>query len=205
MSLGARAAGVRRMARQHKIASAVIAVCVAAVVAVTAVTATSGTATSPAGADPRAPAFTLPALGSSTGHVSLVAYAGRPVIVNFFASWCVPCQKETPLMARFYRSAHAAVDVVGVDTNDSETAAVSFTRAAGVSYPVAFDPAAKTAGAFGVVAIPQTFFLNAEHRIVDRIYGAVTAAELARGVAQMDKSAVTAASGSPRGSGRNGS
>jgi cytochrome c biogenesis protein CcmG, thiol:disulfide interchange protein DsbE len=206
MPRGARAAGVRHMARQHKVASAVIAVCVAAAVAVTTVAATSGTATSPAGrADPQAPAFTLSALGSSAGHVSLTAYDGRPVIVNFFASWCVPCRKETPLMARFYRSAHGAVAVVGVDTNDSETAAVAFTRSAGVSYPVAFDPAAKTAGAFGVVAIPQTFFLNAEHRIVDRIYGAVTAAELARGVALMNKSAAPAASASPPGSGRHGS
>jgi cytochrome c biogenesis protein CcmG/thiol:disulfide interchange protein DsbE len=194
------------MARQHKVASAVIAVCVAVVVAVTTVAATSGTATSPAGqADPRAPAFTLSALGSSNSHVSLAAYAGRPVIVNFFASWCVPCRKETPLMARFYRSAHGTADVVGVDTNDSETAAMAFARSAGVSYPVAFDPAAKTAGAFGVVAIPQTFFLNAQHRIVDRIYGAVTAAELAKGVARMDKPAAPAASAPARGSGRNGS
>ncbi|HYZ54620.1 MAG TPA: TlpA disulfide reductase family protein [Streptosporangiaceae bacterium] len=200
MPLGAQAASVRRMARQHKVASAVIAVCVAAVVAVSTVAATSGTATSPA-----APAFTLSALGGSNSHVSLAAYAGRPVIVNFFASWCVPCRKETPLMARFYRSAHGTVDVIGIDTNDSQTAAETFTRSTGVSYPVAFDPAAKTAGAFGVVAIPQTFFLNAEHRIVDRIYGAVTAAELAKGVARMGKSAAPVASASTRGSGRNGS
>jgi signal transduction histidine kinase/thiol-disulfide isomerase/thioredoxin len=199
MPLGARAASVRRMARQHKVASAVIAVCIAAVVAVSTVAATSGTATSP-----RAPAFTLSALGSSNGHISLAAYAGRPVIVNFFASWCVPCRKETPLMARFYRSAHGTAGIIGIDTNDSETAAEAFTRSAGVSYPVAFDPAAKTAGAFGVVAIPQTFFLNAEHRIVDRIYGAVTSAELAKGIARMGTSTASAASASSRDSGRKG-
>jgi cytochrome c biogenesis protein CcmG, thiol:disulfide interchange protein DsbE len=134
----------------------------------------------------QAPAFSLAALGNSAGHVSLAAYAGRPVIVNFFASWCVPCRKETPLMARYYQSAHGTVRVIGVDTNDSETAALAFTRHYGVSYPVASDPAATTAGAFGVVALPQTFFLNAQHKIVDRVYGAVTTASLAKGVALME-------------------
>jgi cytochrome c biogenesis protein CcmG, thiol:disulfide interchange protein DsbE len=202
-------ARVRRLARQHKLASAVTAAGVVFAVAAVTVAATSG----PSGparpahhSDPQAPAFTLAALGGQAGHVSLAAYAGRPVIVNFFASWCVPCRKETPLMARFYRSAHGSVDVIGIDTNDSETAAITFARTAGVTYPVAFDPAARTAGSFGVVAIPQTFFLNAQHRIVDRVYGAVTQAQLTKGVALMGASAATpTASHPPGGSDQTGS
>jgi cytochrome c biogenesis protein CcmG, thiol:disulfide interchange protein DsbE len=201
-------ARVRRLARQHKLASAVTAAGVVFAVAAVTVAATSG----PSGparpahhSDPRAPAFTLSALGSQAGRVSLAAYAGHPVIVNFFASWCVPCRKETPLMARFYRSAHGTVDVIGIDTNDSRTAAIKFARSARVTYPVAFDPAARTAGSFGVVAIPQTFFLNAEHRIVDRVYGAVTEAQLTKGVALMGASATPTTSHPPGGSVQTGS
>jgi cytochrome c biogenesis protein CcmG, thiol:disulfide interchange protein DsbE len=133
----------------------------------------------------QAPAFDLADLNDSASHVSLASYAGRPLIVNFFASWCVPCRQETPLMAKFYKSEHGQVTVIGVDTNDSRASALTFTQNYGVSYPVASDPAATTAGAFGVSALPQTFFLNAQHRVVDRIYGAVSQASLAKGVKLM--------------------
>jgi cytochrome c biogenesis protein CcmG/thiol:disulfide interchange protein DsbE len=112
--------------------------------------------------------------------------AGRPVILNFFASWCAPCQKETPLLARFYRTADGKVVLIGVDANDKTSAALKFTRAAGVSYPVAFDPyPMHTTLSYGVAALPQTFFLDARHRIVKRIFGAVTEQELRTGVALM--------------------
>ena len=194
-----------RAARAHKVTTAVFGAGLAAIVALGAVAATSGPATSGTGSggstaspshsasDQQAPGFSLAALGRPSGQVSLAAFAGRPVIVNFFASWCVPCRTETPLLARYYRTAHSAV--VGIDSNDSQTAAVTFARAAGVSYPLAYDPVARTADAFGVEDIPQTFFLNAQHRIVDRVFGAVTAADLAKGVALMDRSAAKAGSG----------
>jgi hypothetical protein len=60
---------------------------------------------------------------------------------------------------------------------------VSFTHSDGVSYPVAWDPQLSAADAYGVDALPQTFFLNAKHRIVDRVFGAVTLAALHKGIA----------------------
>jgi cytochrome c biogenesis protein CcmG/thiol:disulfide interchange protein DsbE len=136
------------------------------------------------------PAFNLAALNGSTpnnpaGQVSLASYAGKPVIVNFFASWCGPCQTETPLLAQYYSSHHDAVHMIGVDANDSRTAALAFTKKYGVSYPVGSDPAATTAGAYGVTAMPQTYFLNAQHKVVDHVYGKVTASSLAQGVKLM--------------------
>ena len=136
------------------------------------------------------PAFDLAALNGSTpdnpaGHVSLASYAGKPVIVNFFASWCGPCRTETPLLAQYYSSHHDSVHMIGVDANDSRTAALAFTKKYGVSYPVGSDPAATTAGAYGVVAMPQTYFLNARHKVVDHVYGKVTAGSLAQGVKLM--------------------
>jgi cytochrome c biogenesis protein CcmG, thiol:disulfide interchange protein DsbE len=115
--------------------------------------------------------------------VALADYAGQPLIVNFFASWCGPCQTETPLLAKFYRGEHGKVALVGMDENDVLGSAISFTHADGVSYPVGWDPQVTVASAYGVVALPQTFFLNAEHRIVDRIFGAVTQTTLSKGIA----------------------
>jgi cytochrome c biogenesis protein CcmG, thiol:disulfide interchange protein DsbE len=143
----------------------------------------AGPAEPQAGADPAAPAFSFPVLGHTGQQVSLADYAGRPLIVNFFASWCDPCKQETPLLARFYRTEHGKVALVGLDENDVAGNALSFTRANAVSYPVGWDPQFTAASAYGVGDLPQTFFLNARHQIVDRIFGAVTLAGIDKGIA----------------------
>jgi cytochrome c biogenesis protein CcmG/thiol:disulfide interchange protein DsbE len=130
--------------------------------------------------------FALAELGNASRQVSLASYAGRPVIVNFFASWCTPCQKETPLLARFYAAHHGQIQVIGIDSNDTTVAAQKFVQAEHVTYPVAADPfPATTATSYGVLALPQTFFLNARHQIVRHIVGQVTARELAAWAAQL--------------------
>jgi len=168
---------------RHKFASGLIAVCVAASLVAIALVASGSGAPAGAAPDPAAPAFSLPVLGQSGQKVSLSDYAGRPLIVNFFASWCEPCQKETPLLATFYRAEHGKVAIVGLDENDVLGSAASFTHKEGVSYPVGFDPGVIAASAYGVADLPQTFFLNARHRIVDRVFGAVTLADINRGIA----------------------
>src|SRR6516165_345564 len=84
---------------------------------------------------------------------------------------------------KFYRSEHGKVAIVGLDENDVLGSATSFTHKEGVSYPVGFDPGVTAASAYGVAGLPQTFFLDARHRIVDRIFGAVTLADIHRGIA----------------------
>jgi cytochrome c biogenesis protein CcmG/thiol:disulfide interchange protein DsbE len=172
-----------RSAARHKIASAVIALCVAGSLAGIAVASGGPGSGSGRAADPVAPTFSFPALGHSSQRVSLGDYSGKPVIVNFFASWCVPCKQETPLLARFYHTEQAKVALVGLDENDVLANATSFTHSDGVSYPVGWDPQLSAADAYGVNALPQTFFLNAKHRIVDRVFGAVTLAALHKGIA----------------------
>jgi cytochrome c biogenesis protein CcmG/thiol:disulfide interchange protein DsbE len=159
-----------QMVGRHKLATAIAGLCV---VASLAGIAWAGLSSPAAAADPPAYAFSLPALGQSGTHISLSDYAGKPLIVNFFASWCAPCQQETPLLARFYRAEHGRVALVGLDENDVAASALSFTRRHGVSYPVGFDPEVIAASAYGVDALPQTFFLNASHHIVDRVFGAL--------------------------------
>jgi len=171
---------VWRTAARHKLASGLVALAAVASLIAIALVASGPSGTPP---DPAAPAFSLPVLGQSAQQISLGNYAGKPLIVNFFASWCEPCQKETPLLAKFYRAEHARVAIVGLDENDTQANATSFTHKEGVSYPVGFDPEVTAASAYGVAGLPQTFFLDARHRIVDRVFGAVTQADLNRGIA----------------------
>ena len=178
---------VGRSVLRHKVLSAVIAVFVAgSLVAIGMIGSASGQAASDQAAPPApvaAPAFSLPLLGNESGpQVALSTYRGRPLIVNFFASWCEPCKTETPLLAKFYRTQQGQVALVGLDENDTLGNAVSFTRADGVSYPVGWDPHFAVASAYGVNALPQTFFLNARHEIVDRVFGKVTLASLNKGI-----------------------
>jgi thiol-disulfide isomerase/thioredoxin len=195
-----------RAAARHKLRSAIVAVLVAGTFVAIAVAGTESPA-SPAtaghaaaeigggGADgagavrpagsPAAAAFSLPEMGEPGHQISLAAYAGKPLIVNFFASWCPPCKQETPLLASFYRGEHGAIAVVGLDENDVLANAQKFVRADGVGYPIGWDPGIVAATAYGVdgLGLPQTFFLNAQHRVVYRVYGPVDDAELRTGAA----------------------
>jgi cytochrome c biogenesis protein CcmG/thiol:disulfide interchange protein DsbE len=171
---------VGRSARRHKIGSALIALGIAGSLTATGlIGSNSGGTAKPVAAS----TFSLPALGHSGQQVALSGYRGQPLIVNFFASWCEPCQKETPLLAAFYRTEKGKVALVGLDENDVVGNATTFTRAQGVSYPVGWDPAGTAATSYGVNALPQTFFLNARHQVVDRVFGAMTLADLNRGIA----------------------
>ena len=176
----------RRLSRRGRLAVTGSVAVLAVVAALLALGATSAGSPKPAVSHPRAPGFSLAVLGHPGQRISLARYAGRPLIINFFASWCPPCQRETPLMASFYRTEHGRVTILGVDVNDSSSAALAFVHKTGVRYPVLADPAPMaTTLAYGVVALPQTFFLNAQHRVVKRVIRAVTRTDLHTGVALM--------------------
>jgi cytochrome c biogenesis protein CcmG/thiol:disulfide interchange protein DsbE len=172
-----------RLVVRHKLISAVVAIFVVAAVAVSL--ATTGGGSPPA---PVAPGFTLDSLTAPGQHITLSQYQGKPLIVNFWASWCEPCQQETPLLASWYTRQHGHVIIVGLDENDTASSALQFAKAKGVRYPIGADPHLAAANAYGVVALPQTFFLNAQHRIVDHVLGAVTQAELDKGLRLMQAS-----------------
>jgi thiol-disulfide isomerase/thioredoxin len=180
-----RASRRRGFSRQSKIVLAGAAVALLAIVVISV--ATMGSKATPPRTPAAAKSFTLSLLGHPGQHVSLAGYAGRPLIINFFASWCTPCKHETPLLARFYRDSGGRTLIIGIDANDEAGPAEKFVQSAGVSYPVGSDPfPAPVTTSYGVFGLPQTFFLNAKHRIVKHVIGAVTLAELKAGVAVMD-------------------
>jgi thiol-disulfide isomerase/thioredoxin len=181
MSVPSAARWTARLIGRHKVASGSVAVFAAAIIAVSVATSSSA-APPPA---PVAPGFTVAALGAP-GNVSLSQYRGKPVIVNFWASWCDICESETPLLASWYMQEHGKIALVGLDENDTSSKALAFARAKGVTYTLGFDPLMNVAGAYDIDALPQTYFLNAQHRIVEHVLGAMTKADLAEGVSLMD-------------------
>jgi cytochrome c biogenesis protein CcmG/thiol:disulfide interchange protein DsbE len=175
---------LRRLRRSTKIAYGVGIAVLVAIAVVVATTGAGGHRTPP----PLAKTFTLTEVGDPGHQVSLAAYQGRPVIINFFASWCTPCKAETPLIAKFYAANKGKVAIIGIDANDEASPALKFMKAAGVRYPVGSDPyPSETSTSYGVLALPQTFFLDPQHRIVKHVVGAVTKRELTAGVSLMDR------------------
>ncbi len=181
MSVPSAARRTARLIGRHKVASGSVAVFAAAIIAVSVATSSSA-APPPA---PVAPGFTVAALGAP-GNVSLSQYRGKPVIVNFWASWCDVCESETPLLASWYKQEHGKIALVGLDENDTSSKALAFARAKGVTYTLGFDPLMNVAGAYDIAALPQTYFLNAQHRIVEHVLGTMTKADMAEGVRLMD-------------------
>jgi cytochrome c biogenesis protein CcmG/thiol:disulfide interchange protein DsbE len=183
MSVPSAARWTARLIARNKLISGSIAVFAVAAIVVSLLTGSSASALPPA---PAAPGFSLTALGQPGQQVTLAQYKDKPVIVNFWASWCVPCQGETPLLAAWYKRQQGKVALVGLDENDAAAKALAFARAKGVTYPVGSDPLTTAASAYGVDGLPQTFFLNARHQIVERVFGAVTTADLSEGVRLMN-------------------
>jgi len=125
-----------------------------------------------------APLFRLPSL-SGAGTVSLAAYRGKAVVLNFWASDCGPCKREMPrLQQAAERWAAKPVAVVGIDVIDSRGAARAFARKHGVTYTIGFDKVGDTVAPYGVIGTPTTFFVDARGLIVHRVLGPVSTSEL---------------------------
>ncbi len=134
-----------------------------------------------------APPFTLPALNGGL-PVSLSSFRGRPVVVNFFASWCPHCRAELDAVASEAQAARGKVAFAGIDANESsESTAVRLLAEARATYPVGLDNDAKVASAYLVDALPVTYFLNAEGRVVGTAAGPQTVGSLRRWVARLEE------------------
>ena len=151
------------------------------------------------GKRPSAPAFSLPVIWnrSSTwparvrpalrdGRLSLRELHGSPVIINFWASWCFPCQRETPGLAAAARANAGSVAFLGVNAHDFVADARRFLRHYHVDYVVVHDSGSTTA-AYGLTGFPETFALDPRGRIVAHKIGAISRAELIAYIAEASK------------------
>jgi peroxiredoxin len=131
-----------------------------------------------------APALRLPGLDG--GRVDLAALRGRPVVVNFWATWCEPCVREFPLL-RAAAAAHRAdrLAVVGVLSGDRPAAARAFVRRLDATWPVGLDPDTTTAAAWGAVGLPHTWFIHPDGTLASHQLGELTQAGLDRQLAQI--------------------
>jgi len=121
-----------------------------------------------------APAFTLDRLDRD-GQLAIADLKGKAVVVNFWASWCIPCRDEAPVLQKTYeRYRDRGLVVLGVDVNDFHQDARRFMKRYGLTYPVVYDGKGSTVGKWGVRGFPETFFVDRTGKLVgERIEGAV--------------------------------
>jgi len=131
-----------------------------------------------------APEIVLPTTDGRT--VRLADLRGRPVVLNFFASWCRPCEEEMPALEALARDGR--VGVVGVTYRDSPADARAFVKRLGVTFPTLIDDdtASAVARAYGVRSPPMTFFIDSRGRIgAPPVYGGIEPADLGPGLARI--------------------
>ncbi len=125
-----------------------------------------------------APQFELPLLDHH-GDLRLSALAGRPIVLNFWASYCSVCRQESPAVAKVAAAVGSKVRFLGVDTDDEQGAALKFISKYGITYRVVSDVDGVVAARYGVPGLPVTFFISATgKRILGVNIGALTAAGL---------------------------
>ncbi len=131
-----------------------------------------------------APDFTAPGLAG--GPLRLSDLKGRPVVLNFWASWCPPCRAEMPEFERVWQTyRERGVVFVGVATSDRTDKAQAFLLESGVSYPNVLDAGNDVATMFGATSLPTTVFIDREGRIVGRRVGALSAGQVAAQVEEL--------------------
>ncbi|MCX6372758.1 MAG: TlpA disulfide reductase family protein [Actinobacteria bacterium] len=109
----------------------------------------------------------------SPGDFSVADYAGKPLVVNYFGSWCGPCNAEAPDLSTFAEAQSGTAAFAGVAVNDNESDVVDFMSKYGLSYPVVLDDNSLSA-ANGINGVPTTIFYDASGQEVDRIVGAAS-------------------------------
>ncbi|HEY8584945.1 MAG TPA: TlpA disulfide reductase family protein [Capillimicrobium sp.] len=128
------------------------------------------------GERPPAPVAELPVLGDDGATGSLADYRGEVVILNFWASWCAPCEAEAPELERAQRrlEREGAGTVLGVTYHDASRDALEFIDEHGLTYPSLRDVEGDLTKEYGTRALPETFVIDADGRIVDLMKGTVT-------------------------------
>lgn len=119
-----------------------------------------------------APAFTLGQLGEPSA-VSLASLRGHPVVLNFWASWCIPCKSEAPALERYAQQYKGRVDFIGIDYKDFASDALTFVSAHGLTFPILQDGSGDVTGSYGISQVPETYIVSAKGKIVAHFAGPI--------------------------------
>jgi thiol-disulfide isomerase/thioredoxin len=116
--------------------------------------------------------FSLPLLEG--GMVKLSALRGKIVFLNFWATWCPPCRAEMPAIESLHqRFADKGLEIIAVDCAEETAAVQTYITNAGYTFPVALDTNGKTSGSYGVSAIPTTYIIDHNGKIISRVVGSL--------------------------------
>ena len=149
------------------------------------------------GKGPAAPAFDLEVLWRRTdtwprpltaalidGRLATAELRGRPTVLNFWASWCIPCRQEAPILTASARAHAGKVVFVGIDVQDLTGDAKAFLREFDVPYVSVRDGSERTYRVYGLTGVPETYYLDTAGRIIAHTPGAITRASLEAGISQ---------------------
>ncbi len=130
-----------------------------------------------------APDFSLTTLDGSTA--SLSDYRGKPVILNFWATWCGPCRVEIPALEAAWQNHQGEAVFLGVDVQEDPLQVADFAQQLGMTYPVLLDETAETAQLYRVRAFPTTVFIDGQGVVIDIYTGPLNEPLLATRVQQL--------------------
>ncbi|HET9462218.1 MAG TPA: TlpA disulfide reductase family protein [Gaiellaceae bacterium] len=129
------------------------------------------------GERPQAPDFALERLDEK-GELTLSSLRGKAVVLNVWASWCLPCKEEAPFLEQVWRqNEKRGVVVVGLDAKDFRADARRFMKRFGLTFPIVYDGPGDVIGGYGVTGFPETFVIDREGKVVEAFAGAVNAKE----------------------------
>jgi cytochrome c biogenesis protein CcmG/thiol:disulfide interchange protein DsbE len=131
-----------------------------------------------------APGFVLKTFEGNT--ISLEDFRGRPVVINFWASWCPPCRDEAPLIERTWRAyKNRDLIFIGVNIQDRKEDALNYLREFNITYPNGPDPTGEITIDYGVSGLPVTFFVSRDGKVIRRWVGALEPSVLKRSIEEI--------------------
>jgi peroxiredoxin/predicted DsbA family dithiol-disulfide isomerase len=116
--------------------------------------------------------------------IALSELRGTPVVLNFWASWCAPCQEEAPMLERTWQqwARPRGVLFLGVDSQDTTSDSRTFMRHYAIDYPNVSDSSEDVRLRYGVTTFPQTFFIDRQGQIVGHVFGVIPSRQLVDGI-----------------------
>jgi cytochrome c biogenesis protein CcmG/thiol:disulfide interchange protein DsbE len=174
----------RRRLRRSWLVGAGVAI-VAAALMIRGPASTSRTGTS--GASRRAPDFRLSRVDDPNRQISLADYRGRPLVLNFWASWCLPCRKEMPAFQAVASELTGHVAFLGMNEQDTQASALDLVAQTGVRYPSVVDSNRTLAAAYSLRGLPDTVFISPAGELLELHVGEFSAVDLRAAITRLFK------------------